>query len=168
MSVVGMIAGQAGQADDGVAMDADQACGGADATPFLEMAEDRHNLVVRELGTEEDGALVLGEGTLAGVAAEESVLALLSEAVVNREVSGVASAEIRTLGIGAAEPREVVHRYEASWVKNRNGSEYPRMRRRAMLRQSSSSGTQPNFDRLINNISQEAERLLIVRRDAGV
>jgi hypothetical protein len=114
MSVVGMLAGQTGQADDGVAMDTDQACGGADATSFLEMAEDRHDRVVRELGTEEDGPLVLGEGALAGVAAEESVLALLPEAIVNREVSGVASAEIRTLGIGATEARKVVHRHEVS------------------------------------------------------
>jgi hypothetical protein len=129
MSVVGMIAGQAGQADDGVAMDADQACGGADATSFLEMAEDRHDLVVREFGTEEDGAFVLGEGVLAGVATEESVLALRAVAVVDREVSGVASAEIRTLGIGAAEAREVVHRHEASWAKKWGGLAYPRMRR---------------------------------------
>ena len=140
-----MIAGQAGQADDGIAMDPHQACGGADATSFLEMAEDRHDLVVRELGAEEDGALVLGEGALAGVAAEESVLALLAKAVVNREVSGVTSTEIRTLGIGAAEARDVVHRHEASWVKNRNGSEDSRMLSRAMLRQSSFSGTPPVY-----------------------
>jgi len=138
-----MIAGQAGQADDGVAMNTDQACGGADATSFLEMAEDRHDLVVRELGTEENGAFVLGEGVLAGVAAEEPVLALPPKAVVDREVAGVASAEIRTLGIGAAEAREVVHRHEASWVKNRSESAYPRMREEAMLRQSSFSGTPP-------------------------
>ena len=109
-----MITGQAGQADDGVAMDTDQACRGADAASFLEMAEDRHDRVVGELGAEEDGASVLGEGALAGVAAEQSVLALRSEAVVDREISGVAAAEIRTLGIGAAEAREVVHRREAS------------------------------------------------------
>ena len=88
-----MIAGQAGQADDGVAMDADQSCGGADATSFLEMAEDRHDLVVRELGTEEDGACVLGKGAWSGVATEESVLALLAEAIMNREVSGMVVAQ---------------------------------------------------------------------------
>src|SRR3954454_13475608 len=99
MSVVGVIAGQAGQADDGVAVDSHQACGGADATTFLEMAEDRHDRVVGELGAKEDGPLVLGEGALAGVAAEESVLALLAEAVVDREVSGVALPEGRTLRV---------------------------------------------------------------------
>jgi hypothetical protein len=93
MSVVGVIAGQAGQADDGVAMDTDQACGGADATSLLEMAEDRHDLVVGELGAEEDGPFVLGEGVLAGVAEEEPVSALLSETVVDREVSGIALSE---------------------------------------------------------------------------
>jgi hypothetical protein len=143
MSVVGMVASQAGQADDGIAMDTHQACGGADAASFLKVTEDRHDTVVGELGTEEDGAFVLGEGALAGVAAEESVLALLAEAVVDREVSGVASAEIRALGIGAAEAREVVHRHEASWVIDRDGSAYPRIQRGATLRQSSFSRTPP-------------------------
>jgi hypothetical protein len=93
MSVVGVIAGQAGQANDGVAMDAHQACGGTDATSFLEMAEDRHDRVVGELGAEEDGSLVLRERVSAEVAAKESVLALLAEAVVDREISGVAAPE---------------------------------------------------------------------------
>ena len=142
---MGVIAGQAGQADDGVAMDPDQACGGADATSFLEMAEDRHNRLVGELGPEEDGPFVLREGVLADVAAEESVLAMLAEAVVNREVSGVASAEFRTLGIGTAETREIVHRHEASWVKNRSRLAYPRMGRGAMLRQSIFPRTPPEI-----------------------
>jgi hypothetical protein len=116
MSVVGMITGQAGQADDGVAVDPHQACGGADATAFLEMAEDRHDRLVGELGAEEDGPFVLGEGGLAGGAAEEPILALLAEAVVDREVSGVALTEGRALRVGAAEAREVFHRGEASWV----------------------------------------------------
>jgi hypothetical protein len=119
MSVVGVIAGQAGQADDGIAVDPHQACRGADATSFLEMAEDRHDRVVGELGPEEDGPFVLREGVLASVAAEESVLALLSDAVVDREVPGIALTERRTAGIGAAEAREVFHRQEASWVERR-------------------------------------------------
>src|SRR5438309_5152205 len=115
MSVVGVIAGQAAQADDGVTVDAHQSCGGADATPFLEVAEDRHDRLVGELGAKEDGPFVLRERLLAGVAAEEAVLTLFSEAVVDREVSSVALTEGRTLGVGTAEPCEVVHRHEASW-----------------------------------------------------
>jgi hypothetical protein len=122
MSVVGMNAGQAGQSDDGVAVDPHQPCGGADAASFLEMAEDRHDRVVGELGAEEDGPFVLREGLLAGVAAEEAILALLAEAIVDREVSGVALPEGRTLRIGAAEACEVFHRDEASWVGGRSGS----------------------------------------------
>ncbi len=83
MSVVGVIARQAGQADDGVAVDSHQTCGGPNATSFLEMAEDRHDRVVGEFGPEEDGPFVLGEGVLAGIAAEEPILALLAEAVVD-------------------------------------------------------------------------------------
>ena len=78
-----MLSGGAGQSDDGVAMDTDQSCGGADATSFLEMAEDRHDRLVGQLGAEENGSLVLRESVLAGVAAEQSVLALFSEPVVN-------------------------------------------------------------------------------------
>jgi hypothetical protein len=114
MSVVGMITGQAGQANDSVAMHAHQACRGTNATSFLEMAEDRHDRLVGKLGAEEDGPLMLGEGLLARLAAEESVLALFSEAVVNREVAGVALPEGRTLRIGAAKTCKVVHRHEAS------------------------------------------------------
>ena len=88
-----MIAGQAGQTDNGVAVDSHQACRGPDAESFLEVAEDRHHRVVGELGPEEDGPLVPREGVLANVAAEESVLALLSEAVVDREVSGISLTE---------------------------------------------------------------------------
>jgi hypothetical protein len=122
MSVVGMAAGQAGQADDGVAMGAHQACGGPDAAPFLEMTEDRHDRVVGELGAEEDGPFVLRERVSAGVAAEEPVLALLAEAVVDREVPGVALTERRTARVGAAEPCEVFHRGEASRVERRGRS----------------------------------------------
>jgi hypothetical protein len=93
MSIVGVIALQAGQADDGVAMDPDQACRGADATSFLEVSEDRHDRVAGEFGAEDHSPFVLRERLLADVAAEESVLALLSEAVVDREVSGIALSE---------------------------------------------------------------------------
>jgi hypothetical protein len=119
MSVVGVIAGQAGQADDGIAVDSHQACGGADTTSFLEVSEDRHDLVVGEFGAEEDGPFVLRERLLAGAAAEEAVLALLSEAIVNRKVSGIALSERRTPRVGAAEACEVFHRDEASWVGRR-------------------------------------------------
>jgi hypothetical protein len=122
MSVVGVLAGQAGQADDGIAMHPHESCGGADATSFLEVPEDRHDRVVGELGSEKDGPLVLRERLLAQVAAEESVLALLAEAVVDREVSEVALTEGRTLSVGAAETCEVFHRYKASWMQRRIGS----------------------------------------------
>ena len=92
MSAVGVIAGQAGQADDGVAVDADQSCGGADTASFLEVAEDRHDRLVGEFGAEEDGPFVLRERPSAGIAAEEPVLALLAEAVVDREITGITPA----------------------------------------------------------------------------
>jgi hypothetical protein len=117
-----MIAGQAGQADDGIAMDAHQACGGPDAASFLEMTEDRHDRVARGLGAEEGGPFGLRERLLAGVATEESVLALGAEAVVDRQASDIALPERRTPRVRAAETCEVIHRHEASWVGERSGS----------------------------------------------
>jgi hypothetical protein len=70
MSVVGMIAGGAGQADHGVAVDADEPFGLADATAFIEVGEDGVRLLVGEPAVEQGRALALGEAGLAAVAVE--------------------------------------------------------------------------------------------------
>ncbi len=109
MSVVGMGPGGAGQSDDGVAMDADEAPGGADAAPLVEVFEHREGLLLGQMAAVERGALALGEAGPAGVAVELPELLVLAESAADREVTGVASTVERTFGILAAEAGEVVH-----------------------------------------------------------
>jgi hypothetical protein len=52
MSVVGMLSDDAGQASDGVGIDADQASGAANATALVEMLEDGEGLFFRKMAVE--------------------------------------------------------------------------------------------------------------------
>jgi hypothetical protein len=70
MSVVGMATGGAGQSDHGVAVDADESFGLADATAFVEVGEDRVRLLVGEPAVEQGRTFAFGEASLAGVAVE--------------------------------------------------------------------------------------------------
>jgi hypothetical protein len=89
MSVVGMVPGGAGQSDDGVAMDADEPPGGADAAPLVEVFEHREGLLLGQMAAVQRGALALGEAGAAGVAVEQAELLLLAVAAADREVAGV-------------------------------------------------------------------------------
>jgi hypothetical protein len=121
MSVVGMITGGAGQSDDGVAMDADEAFGLTDAVALGQVMEHRAGLVVGESAIEQRCALALGEAGLAGVAIEQTDVILLAVAVADREVAGPALAVKGAVGILATEAGEIVHRGRKSlhegWVK---------------------------------------------------
>jgi hypothetical protein len=88
---LGVLAGQEGQPGDGVLGDALQSGGLADSTPLGEVPQDRQDLLVRELGVEQRGALELGEPGLAAPAVEQAV-ASLAEVIDDEEVAGVASA----------------------------------------------------------------------------
>ena len=52
MSVVGMLPDDAGQASDGVGIDADQASGGADAAALVEVLEHGEGLLSGEMTVE--------------------------------------------------------------------------------------------------------------------
>ena len=109
MSVVGVLPGGAGESDDGVAVDADEAPGGSHAAPLVEVFEHREGLLFGQVAAVERGALALGEAGAAGVAVELPELLVLAESAADREVIGVALAEERTVVILAAEAGEVVH-----------------------------------------------------------
>jgi hypothetical protein len=109
LSVVGVLSGDAGQSDDGVGIDADQASGGADAAALVEVLEHGAGLVVGEMGVEQGRPLAFGEAVLAGVAVEQSDVVLFSVAGADREIAGVAPRLEGTLGILATEARKVVH-----------------------------------------------------------
>jgi hypothetical protein len=109
MSVVGMFPGGAGESDDGVAVDADESSGGADAAPLVEVFEDSVGLLLGEVAAVQRRALTLGEAGAAAVAVELAELLVLAESAADREVAGVTLAVERTVRILAAEAREVVH-----------------------------------------------------------
>jgi hypothetical protein len=104
-----MSSGGAGQSDDGVAVDADEPSGGADAAPLVEVFEDGVGLLLGEVAAVERRALALGEAAPAGIAVELPELLVLAESAADREVTGVALTVERTVGILAAEAGEVVH-----------------------------------------------------------
>src|SRR4051812_17134354 len=109
MSVVGVLPGGAGQSDDGVAVDADEPPGGADAAALVEVLEDGVRLLLGQVAAVERRALALGEAGPAGVAVELPELLVLAEASADREIAGVALAVECAARILAAEAREVVH-----------------------------------------------------------
>ena len=113
MSVVGVLPGGAGQSDDGVAVDADEPSGGADATALVEVLEDGVRLLLGQVAAVQRRALALGEAGAAGVAVELAELLVLAEAAADREVAGITLAVEGTVRILAAESGQVVrvHRW---------------------------------------------------------
>src|SRR4051812_45966491 len=103
MSVVGVLSGGASESDHGVAMDADQPSGGADAAALVEMLEHGVGLLLGQMAAVERCAFALREAGAAGVAVELSELLVLTEAAADREVTGVPPAVERTVRILAAE-----------------------------------------------------------------
>ena len=108
-----MLAGQQRQPRDSVLVNPHQSGGLTDAAPLGKVLEDRQDLVVRELGVKQRGALELGKPGLAGVAIQQTVLRL-AEAAADREVTGVALAVAMTIGVLAAEVAEVVRGNDTS------------------------------------------------------
>src|SRR5262249_35144353 len=104
---LGVATGEQGQSCDGILTDPHQPGGLADAAAVGEVLGDRRDLVVRQLGVEQRGALELGEAGLAGVAVQQPVIGL-AEAAADREVAGAPLAVPRAVAILAAEAVEVV------------------------------------------------------------
>ena len=118
-----MLPGGAGEPDDGVAVDADEPPGGADAAALVEVIEDGEVLLLGEMAAVERRALALGEAGAAIVAVELSELLVLTEASADGEVAGATSAVERAVGVLAAEAGEVVHgsgwQEVPGWEENR-------------------------------------------------
>jgi hypothetical protein len=108
-----MLTGHACQADDGIAVDADQASGGPDPAVLGEVVEHGEGLVRVQMAVEQGRALALGEAVFAGVAVEQSDMIVLAVAAAGREISGVASAVECAPGVLAAEACEIVHGIES-------------------------------------------------------
>src|SRR5262249_24850064 len=108
-SVGGMPSGGAGQADDGIGSDADGASGLSAAIALGQVGKDGDGGRLRASATIQGRALAFGEASTAGFAVELTILLGFAVAAADREVAGVAPAVEPTVGILAAEAREVVH-----------------------------------------------------------
>jgi hypothetical protein len=104
-----MLPSDAGQATDGVRIDADEASGGADAAALVEVLKHGEGLLLGQMGVKEGRPLALGEAVLAGVTVEQSDVVELAVAGADREIAGVAAGVEGAVGVLAAEAREVVH-----------------------------------------------------------
>jgi hypothetical protein len=121
MSVAGVSSGQFRQADDGIAVDVEEASGLSDAAALGEMLEHGAGLLLGQVGVEKRRALALGEAILAGVAVEQPDVVLFAVAAAYGEVSGVASAVKGAIGILAAEVCEVVQGWKTPGGPGRVG-----------------------------------------------
>jgi hypothetical protein len=83
------LAGDTGEPDDGVAVDADEPPGGTDAAALVEMLEDRECLLFGQVAAVQRCPLAFREAGAAGVAVEQAELPLLAVAAADREVAGV-------------------------------------------------------------------------------
>jgi hypothetical protein len=104
----GVVAGLAAQPHDGVAVDADQAVGLADAAAVLEVGEDGGRLVVRQAAVEQRRALPLREPLLAHLAVQEQPIAV-PVAGADGDVALAPRPTARAVGVQAAEARQVGH-----------------------------------------------------------
>jgi hypothetical protein len=111
---LGVHAGQPAVAGDGVGGDPAEPSGLADAAPLGDVLQDRLDLLGREPGVEEWGALALGEAGLAGPASEHAARLLGPVVAGDGEVSGPPATEVGAGGIQAAEAREVIHGEDSS------------------------------------------------------
>ena len=114
MGVPGVPPGLAGQPHHGVAVDADQAFGLADAVALDQVLEDRDGLLRGQAGVEQRGALALGEAGVARPAVEQADVPLLAVAVTDREIAGVALS--RGAGNLGSDSRSERDRRPSDWI----------------------------------------------------
>jgi hypothetical protein len=75
-----MLSDDAGQASNGVGIDADQTSGAADATALVEVLEHGEGLFFGEMAVEQGRALAFGEAIFARLAVEQPDVVLLTVA----------------------------------------------------------------------------------------
>jgi hypothetical protein len=92
MQLVGVPPGGAGQSDDGVAVDADEAPGLADAVALGQVLQDGDRGWLEEVAAIQRRALALGGAGATALAVEQSELLVLAEAAADREVAGATPA----------------------------------------------------------------------------
>jgi hypothetical protein len=104
-----VLAGGAAVTADGVGMDVDQSGRLADAAALGDMVEDREDGRLGQVGAIQRGPLAFGEAGAAGAAVEQPILAVLTEAAGDGEISRAAASEVKAVGILTAEAKEIIH-----------------------------------------------------------
>jgi len=105
----GVIAGLAGVAGHGVAVDAHEPLCLADAAALGDVLQDGDGLLPGQVRVEQRHPLAFGGPTAAGPTAEEADRVVFPVVAADGEVFAVPDAMIGAVGIQAAEPREVIH-----------------------------------------------------------
>lgn len=102
-----MRAGQPGIAYHRVFLHSFQAAGLAHPDAFVDVFQDRHHLLPRQMGAEENRPLPLGKPRPAPLASQQAIPR--AGAAADGQISGSTLAVVRTLGIEAAEIAQVIH-----------------------------------------------------------
>jgi hypothetical protein len=112
-----MFAGQQAVADNGVLIDTAEASGLSDATALGDVFQNGDDLVLRQAGIEQGGALAFGEACLAGLAVEQAPL-VAAVAHADGEVTVVTSTVVGAVLVLAAELAKVVQGRLTRWRSN--------------------------------------------------
>jgi hypothetical protein len=123
VDVLGVLAGDHGQAHHGILVDPHEATGLADATILVKMVQYGHGLVFGKFATVQRGPLAFGEAVLARAAGQDAGGLVGSVAEANPEVIQAPAAVVGALGVLAAEGFQVVH---SSFNRPRGRKKWPR------------------------------------------
>jgi hypothetical protein len=110
VDLLGVGAGDRGQAGHRILVDPDQATGLAYPTTLVQMLQDREGLLLREFAAVQRRARAFREAFLAGPTGQDSAVFLGPVAEANPQVVAAALAIVGAVGILAAEVFQVVHR----------------------------------------------------------
>jgi hypothetical protein len=103
-----MVARFAGVAGHGIAADAHQSLGLADAAAVGDLLQDGDGLLPGQVGMEQRRRLAFGEPVATGTTSEEADRVAFAVVAADGEVFTAPEAMVGALGIQAAEPSEVV------------------------------------------------------------
>jgi hypothetical protein len=109
VGVVGVLSGQAAVPHHRIAVGPHEPAGLADATPFVQVLQDRDGFLLGQVRAEQGRALALGGATATGAALQDPVLFLGATPAVDAEVVAAAAAVVLAVRVQATEACEVVH-----------------------------------------------------------
>jgi hypothetical protein len=110
VDLLGVLAGDHGQAYHGVLVDTDQAARLPHAAALLEVLEYGQRLVVGQLATLQGAAFAFAEAVLAGAAGQDTAVLVGAVAEADTQIAETPLTVFDAVGVLAAEDFQVVHR----------------------------------------------------------